>query len=123
VTSIWWVALGGAIGAASRYLVSSATAERLGQAFPFGTLIVNVGGSLLLGLVGGLLARGAHVPDSVRLLVGVGFCGAFTTFSTFALEAIGLANRPSLSSALMHVAVTNMLCLFAAFLGLRLAGT
>lgn len=120
--TIGWVALGGALGATGRYFVSTFAVERWGVAFPYGTLIVNVVGSLILGGVAGLVARSTGLPDTVRLLVGVGFCGAFTTFSTFAVETVGLIERPSLSSALLNIAVTNALCLVAAFAGLRLAG-
>ncbi|CAN5884152.1 N/A [soil metagenome] len=122
-STIGWVALGGALGATGRYLVSTFAVERWGVAFPYGTLFVNVAGSLLLGVVAGIFARGTGLPDSVRLLVGVGFCGAFTTFSTFAVETVGLAERPSLSSALLNLALNNVLCLLAAFAGLRLAGS
>jgi CrcB protein len=120
--AVGWVALGGAMGAGGRYIVSTWAVQRWGIALPYGTLIVNVAGSLLLGAVAGLIARGAGVPDTVRLLLGVGFCGAFTTFSTFAVETAGLVERPSLSAALLNIAVNNALCLLAAFVGLRLTG-
>lgn len=122
VSAIGWVALGGALGASGRYVVSTWAVERWGLAFPYGTLIVNVVGSLVLGVVAGIFARGTGVPDSVRLLVGVGFFGAFTTFSTYAVETAGLIERPSLSAALLNIAINNALCLVAAFAGLRLTG-
>lgn len=117
---IMWVAVGGALGASGRFLVSYWAVRRLSEHVPYGTFIVNVVGSLLLGLVTGLIARGTDVPDSVRLLVAVGFCGAFTTFSTFAVDTIGLLER-SASSALLNVATNNVLCLVAAYGGLRAA--
>jgi len=123
VAGVGWVALGGAIGAIGRYLVSTWAVDRWGTAFPYGTLIVNVSGSLLLGLAAGLVARGDGVSDNVRLLVGVGFCGAFTTFSTLAVETIGLAERGSMSAALLNVGVSNVVCLVAALVGLRLTAT
>lgn len=120
--NLGWVALGGAIGTIGRYLVSLWAAERLSTAMPYGTLIVNVVGSLILGFVIGLFVRGVDLPDAVRLLVAVGFCGAFTTFSTYAVDTIGLLERPSLSSALLNIAINNVLCLVAAYGGLRLSG-
>lgn len=119
---VLWVALGGALGAAARYAVSTVALNRWGAALPYGTWLVNVGGSLLLGFVVGVATRNAELSDTVRLLVGVGFCGAFTTFSTFAVETIALADRPSVSAALLNIAVTNVVCLAAAYTGLRVAG-
>jgi CrcB protein len=120
--TVGWVALGGAFGAVARFLVSGWAIRRFGDAFPYGTLIVNVVGSLALGVLGGLAARRAGVPDELRALIAVGFLGAFTTFSTFAVDTLGLAVRPSLSAALTNVIVNNGLALLAALIGLRLAG-
>lgn len=122
VRNLGWVAVGGALGTIGRYLVSLWAAERLSTSVPYGTLIVNVAGSLLLGFIAGLFARGVDLPDAVRLLIAVGFCGAFTTFSTYAVDTIGLMDRPSLSAALLNIAVNNVLCLVAAYGGLRLSG-
>lgn len=115
-----WVALGGAVGACGRFLVSSWAVRRLSEELPYGTLIVNVTGSLILGLIAGLISRGTDLPDPVRLLIAVGFCGAFTTFSTFAVDTIDLLERTSLSSALWNVALNNVLSLVAVYVGLRL---
>lgn len=123
VAGVGWVALGGAVGAIGRYLVSTWAVDRWGTTFPYGTLIVNVGGSLLLGLVAGLAARGDGVSENVRLLVGVGFCGAFTTFSTFAVETVAMAERGSVSGALLNAGLSNAICLVAALVGLRLTAT
>lgn len=90
------VAAGGAIGSSLRYLIGLVALSRLGPYFPWGTLFINVAGSLAIGLVGELAVRhvfGAAAPARLFLMVGV--LGGFTTFSAFSLEAMGLfANRP-----------------------------
>ena len=83
------VGVGGFIGALARFLVSHGSTIMLGSRFPFGTLVVNVSGSFLLGLLYGLVAAragAAEHAEALRLAVGVGFLGAFTTFSTFELD-------------------------------------
>jgi CrcB protein len=84
-----YVCLGAAVGAPARYLTDRAVQSRHGSGMPWGTLAVNVAGSLVLGLLIGLEA-GHPVPAAVRLGVGTGFCGALTTFSTFQVETIRL---------------------------------
>lgn len=85
------VGLGGAAGAALRYVIETWAVARLGQSWPWGTLAVNVLGSLILGLaMGGVLA--AELPRWVSLLVATGFCGALTTFSSFALQVVDLSS-------------------------------
>jgi CrcB protein len=86
VTTVVLVALGAAVGAPLRYLTDRAVQARLGTAFPWGTLTVNVLGSLLLGAVVGVPA-----PPKVGALLGTGFCGALTTYSTFGYETLRLA--------------------------------
>jgi CrcB protein len=111
------VAIGGAAGAAARFLVTKASATHLGTAFPYHTLFVNVLGSFLLGVITGLALGRVAVPETVRLLVGVGFCGAFTTFSTFAVET--LVDR-SVQAVILNVALNNILSIGTAALGLYL---
>jgi CrcB protein len=84
------VALGGAVGAASRYLVDIAVTTRLGDRLPWGTLAVNLLGSAAFGLLTGLAAA---TPDDLGTLLGVGFCGAFTTASALAWETLALVER------------------------------
>jgi CrcB protein len=83
------VALAGALGAPARYLVEQTVTTRVGPRFPWGTWIVNVSGSLLLGLLTGLALHHGLDPDA-RTIAGVGFLGGYTTFSTFAFEAVEL---------------------------------
>lgn len=118
------VALGGAVGSVLRFIVSGATHRLLpGAFFPFGTLVVNVGGCLAIGWLGGLAeARHSFTPE-LRLLVLVGVLGGFTTFSTFAMETLLLARDAGFLRAAMNVAAELVLCLGAAWLGYAFART
>jgi fluoride exporter len=111
------VAAGGALGALARYLVGTWAAARWGSAFPWGTLLINVSGSLLLGAFSAWFARRAGLPAELRLFVAVGFCGAYTTFSTFSLDTITLAQSGAWTASLTNALLTNALCLVASVLG------
>ena len=89
------IALGGAAGATFRYLLDTWISERAGGAFPWGTLVVNVSGSLVLGLLFALAIDRGVLPASVRGPILIGFIGAYTTFSTLMLESWRLASRTS----------------------------
>ncbi len=122
MTNLLAVAAGGALGAVLRYLVVSA-ASAPGWSFPYGTLIVNVAGSLALGLLAGYwVAAGQPVP-SVRLFFQTGMLGAFTTFSAFSLDTMILWQNgqalPALANALLNV----LLCLMAVGSGLVIGAT
>lgn len=117
--NLLYVALGAAIGAPTRYLVDRAVSARHGSIWPWGTLIVNVVGSFLLGL---LLASGVDSGAGYALL-GAGFCGALTTFSTFAYESEQLLSDGAAPVALGNIALTLLLGLGAAALGWTLGGT
>jgi CrcB protein len=105
------VLLGGAFGAVARYLVGDALR---GRSLPWGTFLVNVAGSALLGLLAGF---GTGLPGWVGSLVGVGFCGALTTYSTLALETVQLTR----TYALINVGLTLAVGLSAAAVGWQLA--
>jgi CrcB protein len=111
------VAAGGAAGSVARHLVSQALAGAAGGV-PLGTLAVNVVGSFVLGLVLALAPAG---PDgAARLLVGVGVCGGFTTFSTFSAELVALAERGAVGRAAGYAAASLALGLLATVAGLAL---
>jgi CrcB protein len=87
------VAAGGALGAVVRYLVSIASGRAFGTAFPWGTLIINVTGSFLIGLFAALFATKWNLPQAARIFLTVGICGGYTTFSTFSMDAWYLIER------------------------------
>lgn len=111
---------GGAAGALCRYWLSVSVSRRLPPAFPFGTLSVNITGAFLVGILAGVLAAGlvqAGSQDLVWLGLGVGFCGSFTTMSSWSLDSLrlGLDRRPLLVVA--NFLVTVMGCLLAVLAG------
>jgi len=97
------VALGGAIGAVARYGVGVWTGRVLGNGFPWATFIVNVTGSLILGLLISYMALRTQLPAEWRAFLTVGVLGAFTTFSTFSLDATTLMQRGAIGSAVFYV--------------------
>lgn len=118
---LFLVALGGGIGATARYLVGVASLNRFGAGWPSGTLLVNVSGGLLMGiLVGWLAHRGGADQERVRLFLGVGLLGGFTTFSAFSLEAVLMIERRAYGEALIYALVSVGLSITALFLGLML---
>jgi fluoride exporter len=103
VSSMLYVSLGAVVGANARYFVGLWAAERLGAAFPYGTFLVNVTGSFLVGLFLTLLADRA-VDDPVwRLLLVTGFCGGYTTFSTYSFEGVVLMQQGAYGAALLYL--------------------
>ncbi len=87
------VAFGGALGSVTRYLVGIGSGKLFGVDFPWGTLIINVTGSFLIGLFVGMFATRWDLPQAVRVFLTVGICGGYTTFSTFSLDAFYLMER------------------------------
>ena len=118
MTKILLVFIGGGLGAVSRFLVTTALAGKLGN-FPLGTLTANFFGSLLMGLVIGLLAGRF---DSIRLFVAVGFLGGFTTFSSFSAETLALIQNGQIFAATANVVVSVVAGLLACAIGLKLGG-
>ena len=93
------VAVGGALGSVTRYLVGIGSGKLFGIDFPWGTLIINVTGSFLIGLFIGLFATRWDLPQAVRIFLTVGICGGYTTFSTFSLDVFYLMERNEALSA------------------------
>ena len=118
MTKLLLVFIGGGLGAMSRFILTTALAGKLGN-FPLGTLAANFFGSLLMGLVVGILAGRF---ESVRLFVAVGFLGGFTTFSSFSAETLALIQNGQIFSATANVIVSVLASLIACAVGLKIGG-
>ncbi|MBB0245722.1 fluoride efflux transporter CrcB [Streptomyces alkaliphilus] len=116
----WWVALGGALGACLRYLIDTGVQARLGSALPFGTLTVNLLGSLALGALTGAVLAGA-AGDTLALALGTGLCGALTTYSTFSWETLRLWESGARGPAVLNAVGSVVAAVGAAALGLAVA--
>jgi CrcB protein len=114
------VALAGAVGAPARYLVDVLVQRRSGRTFPWGTLVINVTGSFLLGFLVGLGLYNAF-PARAYTVLGTGFCGAYTTFSTFAFETHRLLEEGASRDAVVNVVLNTALGAAAAAAGWALA--
>jgi len=113
------------LGANARYLVGVWAGERWGVYFPFGTFIVNVTGSFLLGFVVALAAERLLISPELRLFLAVGFMGSYTTFSSYTVESLLLIQSGALAPALLNILGNNILGLgfaFAGFAAARLVG-
>lgn len=119
---LWYVALGSAVGGASRYLLGSLVQQRLGSTFPTSTLIINVTGSILLGFLIRSLTQSTVVSPEVRALLTTGFCGGYTTFSTYSYETAALIEDGQYSRAALYVGLSVGLALLGVFAGFALAG-
>ncbi len=115
------VAAGGAVGALLRFWMSTAVYALVGRGFPYGTLAVNVLGSLLMGLFTVILLERLAGGAEWRAIILIGVLGAFTTFSTFSVETLSLIEEGAHLKALLNVVLSVALCLFAAALGILLA--
>lgn len=114
--AVLWVALGGAIGAAARYGVVQWASARWGTTFPWGTLAVNITGSLLIGVLAALLSSRQSDP-ALRLLLITGVLGGYTTFSAFSLETLTMLTEQRSLAALAYVGGSVVLGLAAAAIG------
>ncbi|MDQ6976047.1 MAG: fluoride efflux transporter CrcB [Mariprofundaceae bacterium] len=115
------VAMGGAGGAVSRWLLASNIQRMTGGAFPWGTFAVNALGSLLLGFLFVWLIERSSMGELLRMCITVGFLGAFTTFSTFSVESIHLLEEGAFGLAMGYIAGQVLLCLGLAWLGAQIA--
>jgi len=113
-----YIGIFGALGCVSRYLMSGWVLGATGTAYPYGTLVVNLAGSFLLGLIMEGSQHSTLLSPELRLGITVGFMGGFTTFSTFSYETIRLLEDGSYGSAGANVLLNVLICLFAAALGI-----
>jgi CrcB protein len=118
---IWYVAIGSAAGGASRFALSNFIQQRSG-AFPLGTLLINITGSLLLGFLMRYALGSTSVSAETRALLTTGFCGGYTTFSTFSYETIKLIEDGDYRRATIYVVASVVVSLVATVLGMMAAG-
>jgi len=114
------VMLGGSLGAASRYGVGLVTARLWGTGFPYGTLVVNMAGCFIIGLLFALADRSRLLTPDVRLLLITGYLGALTTFSSFSVETVNAARAGLTLQSLTNILINNIGGLTLTYLGLRL---
>jgi CrcB protein len=112
-----WVCFGGAVGTGARYLVSGWALRALGPAFPYGTLVVNVVGSFLLGVIMELGLTTTRLPPDLRIVLASGVMGGFTTYSSFNYETLQFWQQGAWRLGLLNMAATFVLCLGAGLLG------
>ncbi len=118
ITLYAFVALGGACGASLRFYVSQLVLNWLGKGFPFATLMVNICGSFVMGLLYQLIEHEILDINIHRTLIGIGFLGAFTTFSTFSLDSLLLLQQGEVLKAALNILLNVSLCISAAALGM-----
>jgi len=116
---IWWyVALGSAVGGVARFALASLVQQRVGPSFPVGTLLVNISGSFVLGLILRYALGTQAITPEVRALLTTGFCGGYTTFSTFTYDTMLLLEDGQTSRAGLYVVLSVALSLAGAWLGI-----
>lgn len=115
-----YVAIGGALGSLARFGIGSFVTNRLGTRFPYGTLIVNITASVILGFCLTLMDRRSEMHDAWRYLIPVGFVGAYSTFSTFEWEAYATLEMGAFLSAALYITASVLLGLTAVWFGIVL---
>jgi CrcB protein len=123
IAEYFWIAVGSALGGMGRYLFSGLAARLIGETFPWGTLIVNVVGSFIIGFFAALTGPDGRlfVGSAARQFVLVGFCGGYTTFSSFSLQTLNLMQDGEWTYAGLNIAVSVILCLASVWAGYALA--
>jgi len=117
MTKYWMVGLGGFVGSIARFWLGSYITYRMGARFPYGTFVINISGSFLIGLVVTLLAERSHWSPNLLYLIPIGFIGAYTTFSTFELEAFRSVRSGDVLVAFLNVILSVSVGFFAVWLG------
>jgi len=116
-----WIALGAIVGASARYFLSLLISRNLASAFPYATLFINITGSLILGFFLIFSTERALLDPRWRLLIAVGFCGSYTTFSSYAFESFALLEQGQWLMSGINILGSNVLCLAAVLAGAALA--
>lgn len=116
-----WIVLGAVVGASARYFLSGYVARHFSAIFPYGTLLINFTGSFLLGFFLIYSTERVLLDPRWRLLVAVGFCGSYTTFSSYAFESFGLMEQGQWLLMGTNILFSNALCLVAVMAGAALA--
>lgn len=117
---VLWISIGAVIGANLRYWVGDWAAQRFGSSFPYGTLLINISGSFLLGLIISMSMENFIIDPRLRLLLTIGFLGSYTTFSTYAYESIALISQGQWGLGLFNLLGSSLLGALFAVLGIWL---
>lgn len=117
---VLWISIGAVLGANLRYWVGDWAAQRFGSGFPYGTLLINLSGSFLLGLIISMSMENFIIDPRLRLLLTIGFLGSYTTFSTYAYESIALISQGQWGLGLFNLLGSSLLGAFFAILGIWL---
>ena len=118
---IWYVALGSAVGGVTRYLLGGWIQQRAGGTFPIQTLLINVSGSFLLGFLQRYALDATAISPEVRTMLTIGFCGGYTTFSTFSFETVRLLEDGDWRRATLYIGLSIVLSIGGAVLGVTAA--
>ena len=115
----FWIGLGSALGGMGRYWCSGVVARSFGETFPWGTIVVNVSGSLLIGFLATLMSPDGRllVPPDARVFLTIGLCGGYTTFSSFSLQTLNLVRDGEWLWATANIVLSVTVCLVAVWLG------
>jgi CrcB protein len=121
IVNYLWIALGAVAGASSRYFLSGYIARTFSATFPYGTLLINITGSMVLGFFLILAGERVLLDPRWRFLVAIGFCGSYTTFSSYAFETFAFVEQGQWLLAGINIVASNALCLAAVLAGAAIA--